>query len=245
MGYTFDQAPAWPVNVRLERPRVVCIDGFIESVSELHHLLEAAAETKEPVLLFVRGMSDDVKHTLRVNYDRGSLRVVPIVVRFDFEGINTINDISIVAGSTLVSSNKGDLISNVRLNDAARIDEAVIHATKVAIINACSHRAVATHVAFLRKKREEEKIDDVATLLDARIKSLSPNHVVIRLIDDKDFIASSQAIDYALRAVRSLVDHGTVVVRGRRLLTTTAIASEVHSSRCRATLRSLGAMITA
>ena len=99
-------------------------------------------------------------------------------------------------------------------------------------------------MAFLRQKRLAEKVDDVAHLFDVRIKALSPNHVVIRLSDDKDFVTAAQSIDYALRAVKSLVDHGSIIVGGKQTLTTTAIAAEVHSSRCYATLASLGAMIT-
>lgn len=242
-GYTFDLTPGWPLSAKFERPRVVCIDGFVEAVSELHHLLEEAAESREPLLLFVRGLSDDVKNTLKVNYDRGSLRVVPIIAKFDIEGINVLNDVAAASGADLVSSNKGDLISSVRLVGAPRLDEAIVHFNKVVVTSTASRRAVEAHVAFLRKKRREEKVDDVAKLFDARIKSLSPNHVVVRLPDDKDYVVAAQSIDYALRAVRSLVDHGTVEVGGKKLLTATAIAAEVHSARCFDTLVALGAVV--
>jgi hypothetical protein len=241
-GYTFEHAPAWPISVRLERPRVVVIDGFIESVAELNRLLQDAAETRESVLLFVRGLADDVINTLRVNYDRGSLRVIPIIARFDIDGINSLNDVSVASGADMISSHKGDLISNVMLGTSPRIDEAIIYPTKVVVTNTTSRRAVEAHVAFLRRKRQDEKIDDVARLFDARIRSLSPNHVVIRLPDDKDYVTSAQAIDYALRAVRVLVDYGTV--DDQRALTATSIASRLHAERCYDTLVSLGTLIT-
>lgn len=243
-GYTFDLAPAWPINARCERPRIVCIDGFIEAVSELHHLLEEAAESKETVLLFVRGLADDVRNTLRVNYDRGSLRVVPIIAKFDIEGINVLNDVAIASGAHLVSSHTGELISATKLSEAVRIDEAVVYPTKVALTNTASRMSVEAHVAFLRKKRLDEKVDDVARLFDARVKALSPNHVIVRLPDDKNYVASAQAIDYALRAIRALIEHGTVEFRGKRMLTVTALASVVHADRCYETLRSLGALVT-
>lgn len=243
-GYSFDQAPAWPINVRLERPKVVCIDGYVETVSELHHLLEAASETKEALLVFVRGLSDDVKHTLRVNYDRGSLRLVPIVVRFDVEGINVINDVSVVTGADLVSSHKGDLISNVSLSTAPVVDEAVINPSRVTVTHRSTRRAVEAHVGFLREKRATAQNDDVGKLFDMRIRSLSPNQVVIRIPDDRDFVVIAQSIDYALRAIRSLVEHGTVTIAGQKSLVTTVSAARAHSNRCYETLSSLGACIT-
>ena len=239
-GYTFSLQQFLPIDVSFVNPRIVCIDGYVESVSEVHHLLEAASSAKEPCVMFVRGMSEDVKHTLKVNYDRGSLKIIPIGVNFDLDGMNTLVDISVVTGGDLVSSLKGDLISKVKFEELARADQVTMFKGRVVVFKGSTHVSVKQHVAKLRLRRENEKIDDVAKLLDARIKSLSPNHVVIRLPDDKDFIISSQAIDYALRAVRSSIDHG-VTPSGRPI--TTEIAARVHASRCCDTLRSLGASI--
>src|SRR5574343_71568 len=97
-GYSFNVRPAIDVTGKFKLARIACIDGYIESVSELHYMLEQASETKEPCIMFARGMADDVKHTLKVNFDRASLKVVPIVVPFDLDGINTLNDLSIVTG---------------------------------------------------------------------------------------------------------------------------------------------------
>lgn len=241
-GYSFSLTPSWPLIARLDTPRVVCIDGYIQEVSEIHHLLQAASDDKEPVLLFIRGLSNEVLHTLRVNYDRGSLKVVPMIVCFDLEGINTLNDVSIVSGADLVSSNKGDLISAIKLHESPKVDNAVIGRDRIIIVNRSSHRAVSSHVAHLREKRTTV-IDDVAKLLDARIRSLSPNQVIIRIPDDSDFVISSQAIDYVLRAVRSLTDYGTVMNGVNQQLAATVIAAEIHSHRCLVTLLGLGASV--
>lgn len=240
-GYTFEHLPVWPLSTRYESPRVVCIDGYVESVSELHHLLEAAAVTKDQVVVFLRGMSDDVKHTLKVNNDRGSLCVVPIVVQFDLQGINSLNDVSIACGANLVSSTKGDLISSIDLLSAPRVGSIMVHGDKVVITNVASARAVTAHVGELRRRREDEQLADVGRLLDLRIRSLSPNHVIVRFVDDSSFVRSAQAVDYALRAVRSLVDHG--MVPGRRSLVSTVLAAETYSSRCVLSLMSMGAQV--
>lgn len=243
-GYTFDVSPGIPTTAKLERPRVFCIDGYVETVSEIHHLLHAANELKEPAVLFLRGMADEVAQTLKVNFDRGSLMIVPIIVKFDLEGINTLNDIAVVTAADCISSNKGDLISNIDFRAAPRIDEAIINVNRTVLKFDVTHKSVASHVFFLRNKRSEEKIDDVCRLLDKRIRSLSPNHVVIRLPDDKDFIAISQAIDYVLRSVKSLVDHGFVVVDGKRVLSATFAASALHALRCNAIIKNLGSFVT-
>lgn len=240
LGYTFELEQLLPIDTNLVQPRVFCIDGHIAEVSEIHHLLEASAEAKEPCVIFLRGVSDDVKHTLKVNYDRGSLRVLPIMARLDLEGMNTLVDLATVTGCDLVSSLKGDLISTIKYESAPRIDRFTAFKGKVVIQHVATKRRVLSHVTGLRTRRASETDETRGKLLDLRIKSLSPNHVVIRLPDDKEFIVNSQAIDGALRAIRSLVDHG---VSDSGALTSTVLAADVHAERCYGALQQLGAAV--
>lgn len=239
-GYSFTHRPLWESNIRLEHPRVICIDGFIDSASEAHRLLEGAAADKKPTLLFVRGMADDVKHTIKVNNDRGSLFVIPIIVPFDLEGINTLNDVSISTGAPIVSSNLGHVIGNVTVSDSSVVDSAVVSGTTVSIVCGSTIRNVSSHLSFLRRKREDVSIDDVGELLDKRIRSLSARHVVIRLVDDHAFVVAVDCIDKTLREIRSLVDYGKApdqvqIVPGTRH----AVVNKV-SDDCVLMLRSVG-----
>lgn len=239
-GYTFELQQLLPVDVSFTRPRVGCIDGYVESVSEIHHFLEAASGAREPCVLFLRGLSEDVKHTLKVNYDRGSLRVIPLGAQFDLEGMNTLNDLSVVTGADLVSSLKGDLISSIKFEDLPVVDQVTVFRGRTVVTTSRTKDRVAGHVSELRKRRAEQEVDDVARLLDKRIKSLSPNHVVIRLPDDRDFVVRSQAIDYALRAVKSIIDRG-VTADGDPI--TTEMAARVHADRCFRSMSTVGAYL--
>jgi hypothetical protein len=244
-GYTFETQPAWSVSTRLDEARVFVIDGYIESVSEIHQLLLAASEAKETAVMFVRGLSEEVIHTLRINYDRGTLKLIPVLVKFDLDGINTVNDIAIVSGCNLISSNKGDLISSIKYEEAPRLKSVIVYPNKVVIHHDETSRNVSSHVATLRKKRSEPSVvDDVGNLYDKRIRSLSPNHVIIRLTNDKDYVRISQAIDVALRTIKAIVDHGVLNDRGILMPYSTKIASVIHASKCHETLTNLGSIIS-
>lgn len=244
-GHSFEHDGSWTVPVKLTRPRAVCIDGFVESVSELNRLLTDASETKEPVVLFVRGLAAEVQQTLRVNFDRGTLRVVPVIMPFDIQGINTMIDVSVVTGADMVSSNKGDLISAIRLEHAPHVTEAIITAKKATITNPATHHRVSEHLSSLRKRRDEQKVEDVSKLLDERIKSMSPNHVVVRLRDDDRFLMSSMQVDVFLRSVKALVDHGTIVIDGRKRLALEALVTASYAKRLRSALAECGVVVTA
>lgn len=243
-GHVFMLNPLFGSPVTLDRPRILCIDGYIEAVSELHHLLNAVSETREPFLLFVRGLANDVKQTLKTNHERGTLNVIPIIVPFDIEGLNTMNDVAVVSSTDVVSSNKGQLISSLKLTDVVVIDKAYVQSNRVTLFNSRSSYAVKVHLNNLRTKRSEQNVSDISCLLDARIKSMLPNHTVIRMPDDRDFVTRSQSIDNALRSIKSLVDFGTVVVEGKKQLTATVYASAVFTQRCYVMLAALGGVIT-
>lgn len=238
-GYTFELTSMLSLDFSFVQPRIVCIDGYVESVSEVHHLLEAAASAKEPVIVFLRGASDDVKHTLRVNYDRGSLRVMPVCVPFDLDGMNTLVDLSVVSGTDVVSSLKGDLISSIKFEELPTIEQVTMFRNRIVLLEKRTSRNVAVHCSALRERRLKQHVEDVGKILDKRIRSLSPNHVVIRVPNDINFVVNSQAIDYALRSVKSAVDYG-VSDHG---LAATEYAARVHASRCRKSLNDLGCVV--
>jgi chaperonin GroEL (HSP60 family) len=240
-GYTFNLQQLISVDASFLNPRVVCIDGHIENISELHHLLEESINLCEPCIIFARGMSEDVKNTLKVNYDRGSLRVIPYGVQFDLEGMNTLVDISVISGCDVVSSLKGELINNIKFIDLPRVDQVDFFKNNLIIRNLSTYHRVNKHLLALKKRRLEQQIEDVGNLLDKRIKSLSPNHVIVRLPDDQNFVKNSQAIDTVLRTFRSMVNYG---LTDKKELTSVKVAAEYYSQKCFDVIKNLGAAIT-
>ena len=228
-GYTFNVQPSFQANSKFESPRIFCIDGYVESVSELEHIFSSVFDSKESAILFTRGLSNDIVHTLKVNYDRHTLSIIPVVVNFDLSGINTINDIAIVCGCDLVSSNKGELISQIKLETSPKIQSITFNKTNVVIINKSTNKSVSSHVSMLRNKRSESDSPDVHKLIDDRIRTLTSNHVIVRIPDDKDFVRNSQMIDYVLRATRSALDYG---VTSECNLYATSLISAIEAQKC-------------
>jgi len=243
-GYTLGLAPSIQIQpTRLVNARIVCADGYVEEVAEIHHMLEAAASMKEPVLMFVRGMSDDVKHTLSVNYKRGSLRVIPITVPYDLEGINMLADIVVMTGADLVSSNLGQLFSSIDLKAASTVDAATIFSDNVVIRNNATRHSVTVHRKKLLDRRDEQEYEFSTDLIDKRIKLLTPNQVIIRLHDGMNYVEQTQRIDHALRAISALTRHGTMQFNDKKVLTDSIIAGAQHASLCSRQLDALGAII--
>jgi hypothetical protein len=95
---------------RLES-NILLIDGYIDSLGEIHHLLQLASENKQPYLIICKGLRDDVKSTVIHNLIRGTIDVMIISLETNEENVNVLNDISACTGSDIVSALKGDTVS--------------------------------------------------------------------------------------------------------------------------------------
>ncbi len=237
-GFTFKVKTFEEKPIKIVNPRVIVIDGFVESVSEINLLLEGASSTKHPVILIARGLHDEVLNTLKVNRIRGAIEVYPIVVEFNLEGINKLNDISIACSASLFSSNLGQLISNISIDDARKVDEISIYVNSICIKNQSSKSDVNSHIKFLLSKREESK--NVEEIYEDRIRSLSANNVIIRLPDTSDFVVKRQSVDYCLRSIKSMIEFG--VINDSKLYGS-YVSSNLYSKLFFEKLNSLGAVI--
>ncbi len=206
-GYVFfAKRPFRCVSVHVH-PRVMCIDGFVDNVSEIQQLLSDAAETKERVMFFCRGMSEDVNNTIRVNNLKGLLTVIPYEFKIDVMTLNTLNDIAVVCGTDVVSSNKGELISNARLCDAPTVEKITVYDDRFVISNRKTKENVAAHLRAINEKRMTSAYEK---MYDDRIKSLTDSCVTVKLPDDMSYVVDSQSIDYVLRSLVHMAKSGVV-----------------------------------
>ena len=210
-SYFSDVYPAIKLkNSKFVNPKVIVIDGFIESVSEVHRILEDSNRLKETVFLFIRGLSEEVTHTLKVNNDRGTLCVLPIITKYDLKGANILNDIAVVSGCDVISTLKGQLISNVDITNSNRVDSIMINELGVLIENKNTNSYVNQHIRFLQEKVINASNDAEIDIISSRIKNLGSNRVTILLKNDNNKKKRSFMIDQCLRAVKLSTTYGLI-----------------------------------
>ncbi len=198
------------------RKNVSClvIDGIIESIGEIHHLLESASSSGEPYVLFVRGLSDDVKNTIMYNVSRGTIDVIPICVGFDENTLNILNDISICTNSHLVSSYTGDLISKASTGPLSIVEKIEITDKKVSITSSPNKKELAAHIRYLKKKKEDAVTvsEEVSNIFSDRIRSLTEGKIVLNV--GRDAISKDplfvEKFDKCLRSISSSVSEGII-----------------------------------
>lgn len=198
-GHRFDLKPALSrSNKTYKKPRIVCIDGFIENVSEVHNLFTELSERKSECFLMCRGFSNDVLHTIQVNNDRGTLSIRPYVVPYDLDHANTLVDLAVVSGGDVVSSLKGDLISTVGLGKTGIVDE-VLEFKDSILIKSSHHDRIRLHVERLKKERQEKS--DAMKFIDERLRSLNSSSVRIFICNDVHGFETRRQLDLGIRII--------------------------------------------
>ena len=192
--FKFSMVPEFIVSTGIDRfkrknTRCIVIDGMIERVSEIDHILQFGHTSMEPIVLFCRGFSEEVVATLSTNFSRKMLDVVPVLVGFDALGANMLNDIAVVTQADMISSLKGDMISNITVEDSPCIDEIIVDRKGTIIINDSSMHDVRIHSYNLIKDRYQIDIalvggEEKIKILNSRLADLNSRCAHIRFGKD-------------------------------------------------------------
>jgi hypothetical protein len=189
--------------------KVIFIDGIIESVSECHRLFQESYERKVPIAIFARGYAEEVYATAAVNMQRQTAQIIPILIPFDEVGVNGMGDLASCFGAELISSDKGQLISNVSLEDC-------VSASRLSCSEAgteIEQLSGKTDEVVLKLTKKLESADaSQSDLIRRRLKALGSSLVTIKIGNDKKSLAGLQRdrVDFGLRYIRKCMRDGVV-----------------------------------
>ena len=204
-GFVFECSSMLKIkNIEVKKLKIACIDGFIESVAEIHHLLSWASENQQAIALFCRGMSEDVLNTIKVNNERKTLQLYPYQVKFDLENVNTLVDIAVVSNCDVVSSLKGDLISSTSYKNLGSVESSILTETTVNLKNKKTKR-IDDHLRYLKNLADERK--EISDILSKRIKSMSSSYIEISIPEGIDYSYSSLELDEGIRIITSIINN--------------------------------------
>jgi hypothetical protein len=168
---------------------VFIIDGFIQTVGEIHHILEKSNnDLNNTFVLFCFGMADDVKKTIITNNKKGKTRVFPLSFEFNESNLNFMNDIAVVHNSDIISSLSGQTISQaVRKNNYKK-------GIKISVCNShnyfkiepvCNDNNLKIHLNMLNMKIKDHNLGEGnKEIIIKRIKALNSKSFKIYLPND-------------------------------------------------------------
>jgi len=185
-------------RVSVNYPKLIFIDGIIESVAECHKIFQDSNENLTPYLVFARGFSGDVITTSAVNIQRNTAQLIPIEVPYDEVGCNALADLATGFASDVVSSLKGELISSLDLSQCPKIEKATAF---INFVELESSKNNMSHVVSYLSEKVKNASPAEEEILRKRISSLGAGTLTIRVGKENKSLAgtSRDRIDYCIR----------------------------------------------
>jgi|10_taG_2_1085330.scaffolds.fasta_scaffold27577_2 transcriptional regulator of NAD metabolism len=185
--------------------KFIIIDGMIDTIGEIHHLLMNASETKEPHVIFCFGVSDEVKSVIIENNLRGITEVFPVSLKFDEDTINILNDIAIIHNSEIITALKGQTISQATRRVLSKGKKLTFMKNNIVIDPICSKQNIQSHKNFLFKRMKNSVNEKNIELISKRIKRLNTKVIKISVpeyqLKNNSFV---RELDYFLRFLNSI-----------------------------------------
>lgn len=166
--------------------KIILLDGFIENVGEIHHLLDDSNKNRQNYVIFCYGMSGDVKNTILKNNLLKKTFVYPISFSLQEENINILHDISLIhKNAPVVSAQSGQTISQMFSEKNNILPGKKLKITKNSFIIAanCNPEQLLKHRNYLENRILESKNEKNTTLLKNRLKRMSANNIAIYIPD--------------------------------------------------------------
>jgi chaperonin GroEL len=208
--------------VQYEDPLFLITDARLDSIDEVLPLLEVAARDGRPLIIIAEEVEGQLLAALIMNRMRGQMKIAAVKApMYGEERRNTLEDLALTTGATLISSGSGIRLDQVKLEHLG---------------GAKSIEILKNHTTIAAGRGDVDSVDKRIELLRAQIQQTESLHEAARIQDRVTRLASGISIikvggatevevtekkhrvEDALEAVRSAQEEGVVAGGGIALL---------------------------
>ena len=208
----------------LENPLVLVVASEIPNVRKIQNILEFVIKNNRS-LLIVAPVSQQVKSALLMNKVKGTIKVNVI----DSPGFgpttqDTIKDLAILTGATVINEELGDDLDGISLDVLGEVEKSVTDSKNTIITTLETSEDVAERIKEVQKLKKNEKNGFLKKFIEQRLAMLSGSVGIIRVGADSkvELKEKKDRVEDAIYATKAALKEGIIPGGGVALMDASA-----------------------
>ena len=215
------------MEANLDEPYILITDKKITNIQEILPLLEQILQTGKKLLIIAEDIEGDALTNLIVNKLRGTITVVGVRGTFQVVAVKApgygdrrkemLQDIAILTGGTVISSELGLELKDVTLDQLGQAKSVKVQKENTIIVDGeGDSEAIKARVAQIRAEIETTTSDFDREKLQERLAKMAGGVAVIRVgaATEAEMKESKLRMEDALAATKAAVEEGIIAGGG-------------------------------